>query len=357
MPLKFPTLSKIWPFRMRYNKYYSSLLLVVVAALAVSSCTRNNGIDNNKVIRTPYTVLFIDNAGVPIRTNDGVLFTDMNGPQGSSLSIPKRAITPSGNSNIIYILKNLFVNTDNGKSRNWNARNFNVNPACNWASMLLDVPAHSAVYLASTQGNGVEFSIDNGSNWQTDTRFSQAPGASIQSFAFTPAGQLYGLDATGAGVYVLPNQNAGWSQVGSSPGFPASNAWYLTNFNNTLVAADRSGPGGVYHSDDNGNTWSAFTGIPGNQEILSCAAPLGQTLLAGTDSAGIYRLVGNNFVPSNNGLEPFTSVYGITGKQDTYKSGVIKRYVYITTSRGLYRSEDLGQNWISMKPGDLRAIW
>lgn len=339
---------------MTYGKCYSSFLLLLIAVLAVSSCRKENGIDNNKVIRTPYTVLFVDRLGVPTKTNDGALFVDMNGPQGN---VPVRAITPSGSSNIIYILKNLFLNTDNGESRNWNPKNYNVNPSVNWASMILDVPG-DAVYLATTDTHGVEFSQDNGVIWNVDSRFStDLAAASIQSFAYTPKGKLFGLDMTGAGIYVLPNKNSSWSAVSVTTGLPVGTSWYLTNFNNSLIAADYKGANGVYHSDDDGQTWTAFTGIPGNQEIFSCAAPLGQVLLAGTDSAGIYRLVGNNFVPSNNGLEPFTSVHGITGKQDVYKNGIIKRYVYITTNHGLYRSEDLGQNWVIMKPGDLRPIW
>jgi hypothetical protein len=147
--------------------------------------------------------------------------------------------------------------------------------------------------------------------------------------------------------------------VSAATGLPAGTEWYLSHSNNTLLAADYTGAQGVYYSDDGGVTWKAYSGLPTSQEELSCASPLDQVVLAGTDSMGIYRLdpTTGSFVASNNGLKPFTSVYGITGKQDTYKNGVIKRYVYITTNFGLFRSEDMGRNWVLMKTGDMRAIW
>ena len=75
------------------------------------------------------------------------------------------------------------------------------------------------------------------------------------------------------------------------------------------------------------------------------------------DSQGIFRLVGNSFVPSNNGLVPFTTVYGIVGKQDTYKNNVVRQFVYIATNKGIFRSEDLGQNWTLVRPGDFRTLY
>jgi hypothetical protein len=72
---------------------------------------------------------------------------------------------------------------------------------------------------------------------------------------------------------------------------------------------------------------------------------------------GIYRLQGGVFVPSNNGLESRTSVFAITAKDDIFKNEATKRYVYIATDKGIYRSEDLGQNWALVKEGDYRAIY
>jgi hypothetical protein len=330
-------------------------LLLLAAAISFSSCKKFDGIDNTKVIRTPYAVFFGERSGLLTKTNDGILYKDIFSPDG----VPVRAIALSGDSNIIMIkysnlrgTADLFLSTNSG--RNFNFKINTVDPGPKWSNIILDVPG-DRIYVAGT--SGVMMSTDNGVTWRAEDR-SGISGVSVQSFTYTNDHEIYALDRTGANLYVLPNTASGgvWTQVSVSTGLPTGNDWYLTSHNNTLIAADYKGTS-IYYYDKSAAAWKQFNGIPGNQEILSCAAPLNQVVLAGTDSAGIFRLVGDTFQPSNNGLEPFTSVYGITGKQDTYKNGIIKRYVYIATNRGLYRSEDLGQNWVLMKPGDMRAIW
>ncbi len=343
---------------MRYGKCSSyPLLLLLIAALAVSSCRKENGIDNNKVVLTPYGVFFGDKVGLLQNTNDGLSYRTFNSLKGDGAIM--RSIIVSAE-NIILIKKNLFVSDNNGLDFN-QGKGSAVNPTANWASMILDVPgfgtAPPRIYLASTVPNGVQYSEDHGVTWtqESTTSWGSITGANVSSFAYTPNGFLFGMDQTGANLY-LKHGSLMWNQSANATGLP-NGIWYLSSFNNTVLAIDRNGAGGVQYSNDTGLTWTKYAGIPGNQQIYACSAPLGQTLLAGTDSAGVYRLSGGVFVQSNNGLKPFTSVYGITGKQDTYKNGIIKRYVYIATNFGLYRSEDLGQNWVLAMPGDFRTIW
>ncbi len=344
---------------MRHRKCYS-LLILLTGLLAIGSCRKESGIDNNNVVLTPYGVFFADRLGGLLNTNDGLSYKTFPGTGVDGVA--DRAIAVSGN-NIIFIKKNLFVSDDNGVAFNYKINS--VNPLANWASMLVNVPSFNRVYVASTKGFGLEYSDDHGVNWQVDNAFDLSgtpppatpnPG-SLQSLTQTSDGILYALDNTGPRLYARPDVNTKWREVTLATNFP-SGSYYLNSFNNTLVAADYNGSG-IYFSADSGRNWNKYPGLPNGkqQQFYSCAAPLGQTLLVGTDSTGIYRLSGGSFVPSNNGLKSFTSVYGITGKQDTYKNGLIKRYIYIATNTGLYRSEDFGQNWTLMYPADLRTIW
>jgi hypothetical protein len=343
---------------MRYGKCYSFFLLPLTAALAFSSCKKIDGIDNNKVIRTPYSVILGQVNGEVDKTNDGVTYNRLFTYDG----VPARAITISGD-NIIFIKTVLRVSTNNGHDWNTVAGSGpgnpipSIPPTAKWASMILDVPG-DRLYAASTKGVGVEVSMNNGLTWGPESRAGIGTSA---SFTQTSDGAVYGMDAAGTNIYKLPNVNSAWTQVSPATGLPAGNNWYLASpsIATTLIAADYTGANGVYYSGDGGLTWLAYTGLPANQEVLSCAAPLGQVVLAGTDSAGVYRLdpSSGKFSPSNNGLKSFTSVYGIVGKQDIYKNGVIKRYVYIATNNGLYRSEDLGLNWVQMFPYDLRCLY
>lgn len=339
---------------MRYGKCYSSFLFLLAALVVAGSCKKSEGIDNNKVIRTPYAVFFGEKLGTITKTNDGFSYQDIFKPDG----VAARAIAVSGD-NIIFIKTVLRYSSNNGVNFNQPVPGQvipNVNPTARWASMILDVPG-DRLYVASLDGSGIEVSEDHGKSWEPDP--SPGPASNVASFTRTSDGKLYGLDPSGANLYLRPASTASWTAVSAATGLPAGTEWYLSHSNNTLLAADYTGAQGVYYSDDGGVTWKAYSGLPTSQEVLSCASPLDQVVLAGTDSMGIYRLdpTTGSFVASNNGLKPFTSVYGITGKQDTYKNGVIKRYVYITTNFGLFRSEDMGRNWVLMKTGDMRAIW
>ncbi len=341
---------------MRYGKCYSSFLLLLVAGLVASSCTKSDGIDNNKVIRTPYTVFYGEKVGTITKTNDGISYEDIFTPDG----VPARAIAVSGE-NIVFIKSFLRYSTNNGLNFNQPVPGQaipSVNPNAHWASMILDVPGDRLYVASATSSSGIEVSSDNGKSWEPDPG-SVGITAPVSSFVRTNDGKVYALDPTGSGLYLRPSSTSAWTPISATTGLPAGTSWYLSYSNNTLLAADYSGAQGVYYSDDGGLNWKNFQGLPSSQEVLSCASPLDQVVLAGTDSMGVYMLdpTTGTFSPSNNGLLPQTSVYGIVGKQDIYKNGIIKRYVYITTNNGLYRSEDFGHNWVLMKTGNTRAIW
>ena len=340
---------------MRSGKWYFLyiiMLSVTIGGLFGSGCRKENGIVNNNVIRTPYSLYFSDKLGAMYNTNDGKAYKVIFPTDGYTA----RAVTTSG-PNIIWVKNNLHLSADNGL--NFNPKNFNVSPLANWQSLILDVPDQGRLYLASKTGvNGVEFSPDNGITWQTDpaTVWGSISGASVQSFAQLRNGWLYAIDNTGTRIFERKSLTAQWTEVTQVTALPAG-TYYLSHFNNALIAADVTGVGGLFYSNNGGVDWATYAGLPNSQEIFSVGAPLDQVLLCGTDSAGIYRLVGDKFQPSNNGLEPFTKVYGIVGKQETYKNNVIRQFVYIATSKGLFRSEDLGQNWTLVRPGDIRVLY
>ena len=346
---------------MRSGKLYSLhtiLLTVVTGSLIGTACRKENGIVNNNVIRTPYGVYFSDRLGAMYNTNDGKTFRVIFPTDGYNA----RAITTSG-TNILWIKNNLHVSADNGLNFNPARKNAGLitpAPTANWQSMILDVPSHGSVYMAASNvgstANGVAVSQDNGVSWQDDVPFADGvTGLSMQSFTQLKNGELYAMDNNGPQLFVKKLQTDAFKQVTMVVPPPAGR-YYLSHFNNALIAVDQTGAGGIYYSNDGGLNWTTYAGTYNNQEVFSVVAPLDQVLLAGTDSAGILRLVGDSFQPSNNGLQPFTKVYGIVGKQDTYKNDAIRQYIYIATNNGVFRSEDLGQNWTLVRPGDTRVI-
>ena len=338
---------------MKSGKWYFLhiiLFTVITGSLTGTGCRTENGIFNENVINTPYSLYFSDKLGAMYNTNNGKAYKIIFPTDGYKA----RALTTSGK-NIIWVKNNLHLSADNGL--NFNPTNYTVSTQANWQSLVLDVPSHKRVYLASSAGNnGVEYSTDNGITWQADPSWGSISGVTVQSFAQLKNGKLYAIDNNGPRIFERLSETAVWAEVTMATPMPPG-TYYLSHFNNALIAADVTGAGGLFYSNDGGLNWAPYAGLPNNQQILSAAGPLDQVLLAGLDSTGIYRLEGNTFVPANKGLEPFTSVYGIVGKQDIYKNQVIRQYVYIATNKGLFRSEDLGRNWVLMRGGDYRALY
>ena len=335
------------------------LLSVAVSGFFGTGCKKENGIVNNNVILTPYGVYFVDRLGALYNTNDGKAYKIIFPSDG----VPARAVATSGK-NLMWIKyssiinpqgSTLFLSSNNGV--NFNRTNDTLLPAITWQNQILDVPSFGLLYVASTKGKSVEFSEDNGLTWQTDATFGSASGFSIQSFTQTKNGKLYGLDYNTLRLFEKPDKVNGWTEIFAVNPLPAGGVYQIGHFNDGLVAADLNGANGVYYSTDAGKNWSQYPGLPNNHKIFMTASPHDQVLLAGLDSIGIYRLAGGEFVPSNNGLEPNTSVYSIAAKQDIYKNGVIKQYIYIATNKGLFRSEDLGQNWVLMRAGNFRNVY
>jgi len=331
----------------------SITITAAVGALLIQGCRKENGIDNNNVIRTPYALYFANSEGALFNSNDGVGYKIIFPPDG----YVQRSIITSG-SNLLFIKRNVHLSTDNGE--NFNPTDLSVNPASSDQSLALDVPGHNRLYLASTRGYGVIFSEDNGRNWETDTAwdYENIPNAPLPTtFAQLKNGDLFSYSIKEQKLYKRTGKTERWRVVVPVNRLPLQ-YFFLSRMNNALIATDTAGIDGVLYSNDGGVNWNRYAGLPGGVRLKATYAPFDQTLLVATNGYGIYRLQNGSFVPSNNGIDLNTTVYSITAKSDTYKNEVVKNYVYIGTSTGLYRSEDGGQNWIKMYNNtDIRRVF
>lgn len=339
---------------MKYGKWVCNLTFVaLIGALCFQSCRKENGIDNNNVIRTPYTLYYGDSEGGVEHTNDGATYKRVFPFDG----IPVRALTTSGN-NVLFVKVNTHLSENDG--RNFNPTNFSTTQLTNFQSIILDVPSHNRLYLCTNPaiGRGLQYSGDHGKTWQLDNNFNLPDTTYIQpsSLVQLKGGDVFLFsqqDSRRIRLFTRTSANAAWDEIPMN-GLPLTGTYFLSRLNDALIAS--SSTGGVYFSPDKGRNWFLYGGLPTAQQVNTTFAPFDQILLTGT-SDGVYRLVSGDFVLSNQGFEPNTIVYSLTAKSDTYKNAVIKQYVFAGTSTGLYRSEDLGQNWIQVKDGDIRRVY
>jgi hypothetical protein len=343
---------------MRSISYIYKLAVVVLFALGVHGCKKaENNINNNQIIIKPYSLFAVDSFGRMERTNDGKLW-DRVAENGGNAG---RAIATSGN-NIIWVMDDQFAAVSANNENQFNGiKHFWPNPdkACN-QSMILNVPAHGRIYMAGNDGHGIIYSDTNGrrGTWFVDNAFdAAAPFSRITSLAILANGRMAAYDYVGGLLFMKNGRNDFWYQVTVSD-LPTGGKFFLTSFNNKLVMADSTGVNGVWYSDNEGRNWAKYSGIPDGAYINCMRSAFGQVLLVGTAQYGIFSVTnGTQFKPVNNGLTSGANVRNITAKDDIYKNEQVVQYIYAATDKGIFRSIDLGQNWIMVKPGNYVLIY
>jgi hypothetical protein len=363
-----------------FQKYsFHKLILLFIAIVIVgSSCQKNNGIDNNSILKIPYTMYTADTSGNLYYTNDGINYRLIQFP---SDGYPSRSLLYS-DSNVLWVKVGINISTPN--IRNFNLAFKDVNPLPVWQPLAYDSKSHGRVYLSikdpipthsgSLWGNGVAYNDSNGAinHWHPDTSWDVSPAdANIHLTSFTEmrSGIVVGLDHISNRIFYRVKKSDRWKERIDTTGIyklpiSAATAFYLGHINNLVVAADYNGVGGVWYSGDTGQTWKQYAGIP-NRKIYSIGNPFDQVLMVGTDSAGIYYCKQQDllsgtpvFAPANTGfVTPYTSVRGIVEKLDVYKNSETNKYIYVATNTGVYRSTDLGQSWIRVKTGNYVSMY
>ena len=338
----------------RYTLLYT-LALGTVSFMALQGCKKENGIDNDTVIKKPYGLYVASMEGELLNTTDGENYKTLFPVD----NYPTRSLVYS-DSGIYFLKGNLHASVNNG--RNFNVTYSNVPLTVSpWQTVMLSALDQDRVYVASTNGRGITFTEDEGKNWFDDPLWDNGViGGSISTFTQLKNNAIYAYSNANDSLYRKDNKTDSWSVVNQTNPIAAGplRLNYLGHFDNTLLMVDFTGSNVYYSNTSNPGsvTWNTYSGLPA-RALYAANAPFDEVLLVGTDSMGVYRLQSGTFVPANNGLETGTTVYGIVGKDNVYKNGARKRFIYLATDKGLFRSEDLGQNWIMVKDGSYIGVY
>ena len=393
--------------------YAAGILAVIIAG--IYSCKKVNGINNDQVIQTPYSLYFADTAGAVFNTNNG---KDINPTIFRADGKPTRALCISG-TNLLFNKTNVYISTDNGKNFNHSFDSLLGLPAvtCNLTdsidleqSMILDIPSLNRLYTMSNTPYplasnylGLVFNDDHGirGHWHYDgtydtvgdmgilpiasTSITMMPNGVIAALALNcNPGSAYHAD-TGIVRNIWAVNESGWIRWHEKTGNPnpvkypniggkdrsgtplpsidltnqPSGYFTLGHFNNRLIAIDHKCLYGAFYSDDTGKNWIQFSGLPANTAMLCVQSPFEQICLIGTAGMGLYAYDTHTgaFVPNNKGLASHLIVRSIAAKQNVYKNGNIEKFIFLATNQGIYQSTDNGLNWTKTIPGNFVSVY
>ena len=223
-----------------------------------------------------------------------------------------------------------------------------------WTHSNLQVGAINSVFtngndlLAGFNGNGGSIIItqDNDVSWHyAETGIPS--GADVRAFG---ANSLYVFAGTTSGLYRCNNDgNYNWSLV-LNGGY-----WSLIVTDNDIFAGTLGA--GLFHSTDNGGTWTSTTSGMSLYPDVYALASKGTYLFAGmyagngtanSPNAGVYR-------SSDNGATWAQKATGLTN-YDVFSLLVKGNYIFAGTNGGVFRSSDNGDNWTYVAGGSVHSL-
>lgn len=370
------------------KKFFLPFLALVGATTLFQGCIKSStSIDESQVIQTPYSLFFTDNSGAMFVSNDGIRYKTVVASDG----YPDHALITDG-ANIVRIKKNIMTSTNNGATFNFsygppdlaaegfvdalgNSKTLNQ-------SMIINIPKWGHTYVASREittgqnyfgmagsvAGSIYLSWGPQNFYDTIEVIDASRPVWVTSFTSTKSDTLFAFSAiTQTTMYRSGPANT-WAKTYATTPIPldSTKAWYsLGHIGNRIIVIDNKGTavanGGspAYYSDDRGNSWIAYSGLPSGTPLNCISTPFEQICLVGTEGKGLYTLNmnTNTFQRIGNGLPADCVVRNIAFKENIYKNGNKKQYVYVATNSGIYQSTDLGFNFVKTIPGNYTTIY
>ena len=346
-----------------------TVICVALVAFALQGCQqkRDPGPDDGYVLK-PYSLFIVDGNGKVWGTNDGERFRPWTGTQGAGFvesvySSGHRLIFRAPSGADLHVSE---PDTIAGANLNTNPSYRNLNIAAFGPAIAInlddfnDTPEagpRDRLYVASGSGKPVAYSDFNGhpdSPWFHEDGNHGLTVATVTSFTKLENGKVVAYDDATRKIFTRENLASSWTPK-NSMGLPAAGngKTYIINKGNDLVVIMVDGDmnnNGVWTSSNEGDNFAKLPDINGGgiYDITGATGAFGKVLIVSTKENGIWRLGGQGEWERTFGLDDKTEVRGILSKYNVFKSEEIREYIYAATNTGLYRSDDLGQNWVKL---------
>lgn len=342
---------------MRFRDYLPILIAIIIA---FSSCEKYNHIDNAGTVKIPYTLYMGGFHGSVYKTNDALYFNTLF---YSDNSIVRQVLVVD--SVVMNLKENFYYSDDDGKFFHMSNNNC-IDQVDSFNSYFFPNNAvydytTSKVYLV-TKG-GIEFSTNLGHTFTLDVPTPpNGKNATFTSVTQCRSGLCYAMLDSALQFVKQPGNNP-WTQVvqdgvGDLP-LDTPSRWYISHFGDTLMAVDFMGVNGVRYSTDQGLTWTGCSGLSTSKRKILFGHEAENTgyFYVGYDSAGLYRTNnGNTFTKVSAGIPWYAKVGFVESKKVTYRTDVVRNYMFAATDIGLYWSQDGGLNWEIIRKGSYSTL-
>jgi len=221
---------------------------------------------------------------------------------------------------------------------------------------LLPHPDDARIIFAGASG-AVFKSTDAGKNWRS-VLFIKGENKDVNFLSFDPFNKNSVYAGTGNGLFFSSDSGESWRML-----FKGKNN-LEKECNALLILPGRIylGTGaGLFVSTDAGHIWNKEKGRLGNIRVLSIAGDIRESncVYVATD-AGVFKTDNSGeswmrvFVNEQVGIEAGEEGGGIDDKEDGESNLQIRHifidpanpsYIYLATSRGVYRSQDKAKTW------------
>jgi uncharacterized protein (TIGR03437 family) len=242
------------------------------------------------------------------------------------------------------------------------------------------IAASSSTLFAGTDGGGVFCSTNRGQSWANCSNGL----TNLTINALVVNGSEVFASTSGSGVFRSTNQGGSWAPLGNNGLKNPFVSCFAIGSSNTYFAGTAGG--GVFRSMDQGQNWEmASSGLV--TSTINALIVSGSTLYAGTAGGGVFSSTnqGQSWVANSAGLTaPYVNAFAVAGGNlfAATNGGVFftplsaplswtaannglpgaryaipliavgsALYVGIAPDGGVYRSDDLGQNWRSVNNG------